>query len=94
MDKRIETQETVKNLKPAMVNGVYRHFKGNLYVVDNIAVHSESAEPMVIYHSKSNPELVWCRPLSMFSSEVDHDKYPEVEQRWRFQYMYREDSEG
>ena len=65
--------------------GRYRHFKGGIYVVTDIAVHSETEEPMVIYHSYDNQQFVWCRPLSMFLSEVDHKKYPDVKQKMRFE---------
>ena len=39
---------------------------------------------MVIYKSVENPDLVWCRPLNMFVSEVDYVKYPDVKQKMRF----------
>ena len=59
--------------------------KGTVYLVTDIAVHSETAEPMVIYKIFDNPDLVWCRPLDMFLSEVDHEKYQEVKQLMRFE---------
>ena len=64
---------------------LYKHFKGNIYVITDIAIHSETKEPMVIYKNFDNPDLVWCRPLSMFMSKVDHEKYPEVKQIMRFE---------
>lgn len=42
---------------------------------------------MVIYKNFGNPYLVWCRPLSMFMSEVDHEKYPDVKQVMRFERL-------
>ena len=72
-------------MKGIMVGCKYRHFKGGIYVATDIAVHSETEEPMVIYHSFYHPERVWCRPLSMFLSEVDREKYPDVEQKMRFE---------
>ena len=85
MDNRLNVQTQVSCMKSAMVGFKYRHFKGSVYLVTDIAVHSETEEPMVIYKNFDNPNLVWCRPLSMFMSEVDHEKYPYVEQLMRFE---------
>lgn len=87
MNNRMNTQAQVNNMKDDIVGLKYRHFKGNIYLVTDIAVHSETAEPMVIYKSVDNPDLVWCRPLDMFISEVDHEKYPDVKQKMRFEKM-------
>lgn len=85
MKIRMDVQTQVNCMKSAMVGFRYRHFKGGVYIVTDIAVHSETAEPMVIYKSFDNPTLVWCRPLNMFMSEVDHEKYPNVKQLMRFE---------
>lgn len=85
MDSRMKVQEEIKSMKKDMKECKYRHFKGNTYIVTDIAVHSETEEPMVIYRSATNPEMTWCRPLSMFLSEVDHEKYPDVKQTMRFE---------
>lgn len=85
MDQRMVSQEAAKEYKEKMVGKKYRHFKGNVYVVVDIAIHSESAEPMVIYKSDHDQSLVWARPLDMFLSEVDREKYPDVTQKYRFE---------
>ena len=85
MDNRINVQNQVNCMKDSMVGCKYRHFKGGIYMVTDIAVHSETEEPMVIYHSCDQPDYVWCRPLSMFLSEVDHEKYQDAEQKMRFE---------
>lgn len=85
MDNRLKVQEQINCMKDGIVGFRYRHFKGNVYVVTDIAVHSENEEPMVIYKSFDNPKNVWCRPLSMFMSEVDHEKYPGIKQVMRFE---------
>ena len=85
MDNRMKVQTQVNCMKKGIVGFRYRHFKGGVYLVTDIAVHSETEEPMIIYKSIDNQELVWCRPLSMFMSEVDHEKYPDVKQLMRFE---------
>ena len=83
MDKRPMRQELAQRYKD-MIGKTYRHFKGDLYEVVDIAVHSENAGVLVIYKSKKDPALVWARPLDMFLSDVDKYKYPLARQDQRF----------
>ena len=85
MDERMNSQSAAEHYKKMMVGKRYKHFKGTIYIVTDIAVHSETAELMVIYKSFDNPGLVWARPMTMFLSEVDHEKYPDVKQTFRFE---------
>lgn len=73
------------------IGGVYRHFKGNLYEVVDFATHSETEETMVIYRALYGERKLWTRPLAMFESEVDHNKYPEITQKYRFEKIETEE---
>ena len=64
---------------------VYRHFKGDYYLVEAVARDSETNADMVIYRKLYGDGGLWVRPLSMFLSKVDRDKYPAVSQEYRFQ---------
>ncbi|WP_294350792.1 DUF1653 domain-containing protein [uncultured Clostridium sp.] len=63
----------------------YKHFKGKLYYVHDIVTHSETREKLVSYQCLYPPYEMFVRPLEMFASKVDREKYPEVDQEYRFE---------
>jgi len=67
------------------INGIYRHFKGDYYLVEDVAVCSETKKEYVVYRSLYGKCGLWIRPKEMFLSEVDHNKYPDVVQKYRFE---------
>jgi hypothetical protein len=77
-------------MREIQIGKKYKHFKGNIYTVIDIVLDSETNnldEPkkVVIYQAEYGEHLKWARPYDMFNSEVDHVKYPDVKQKYRFE---------
>ena len=70
---------------------LWRHFKGSRALVIAVAQHSETGEKLVVYRCMDNSgnsnhkDGIYARPIDMFLSKVDHDKYPDVTQKYRFE---------
>ena len=72
-------------MRELKIHAIYRHFKGNRYYVEGVARNSETGEEMVIYRQLYGEGTLWVRPISMFLSEVDREKYPNAPQKYRFE---------
>lgn len=71
-------------MREIKVGKIYKHFKNTYMEVIAIAKHSETLEDMVVYkHLEDNK--IWVRPLTLFNSLVDKEKYPNVKQEYRFE---------
>lgn len=71
-----------------IIHGIYRHYKGDYYIVESVARHSETGEELVIYRGLyENGKAAYARPKDMFLSEIDPSKIPadQPKQKYRFE---------
>lgn len=80
-------------MRTVKIGEIYRHFKGFTAKVITIASHTETGEKLVIYECTGSSDMsnhingIYARPLDMFLSEVDHEKYPDIKQKYRFELI-------
>ena len=67
------------------IKGIYKHFKGDYYLVEDIAINTETDEQMVIYRALYGENKLYARPYDLFISKVDKEKYPNAGQEYRFE---------
>lgn len=66
-------------------HGVYRHFKGGLYVLEEIAYDADTQGRVVLYRALYGEHRLWARPFEDFFAELDRAKYPQAQQKYRFE---------
>lgn len=76
--------DVVQHFKRELLKPEEKMHNEYLYEILNFAMHTETGEKMVIYKSLTN-HMIFARPYDMFMSEVDHDKYPNVKQKYRLE---------
>ena len=84
-ERRFLPGEIVQHFKRELLSEEERETNKYLYKIIGIALHSETREPLMIYQALYDDGGMYARPLEMFLSEVDHEKYPEVKQVYRFE---------
>lgn len=72
-------------MREIKIKGIYKHFKGDYYLVEEVGKDSDTQDSVVIYRHLYGDGSVCVRPLDDFLSEVDHNKYPTVQQQYRFE---------
>lgn len=81
-------------MRELKIGRVYRHFKGDYYLAEGVAKSSEDGGEYVIYRKLYGDGSLWLRPLSMFLSKVDREKYPDAKQEYRFELQEIESVAG
>lgn len=82
-------------MRELKIGQIYRHFKGKYYVVLDVVNDADSGhddiKQRVIYQALYGERQKWARRFDEFMSEVDHEKYPEIKQKYRFEEVNMED---
>ena len=84
---RFHPGDIVQHFKRELLTEDERATNRYLYRVIGIATHSETREPLMIYEALYGDFGLYARPAAMFCSEVDHEKYPQVKQKYRFEVV-------
>ena len=74
-------------MRDVLVHRIYRHFKGDHYLVEDVARDSETGRECVIYRKLYGDGSLWVRDKAMFLEEVDRAKYPDCAQQYRFELI-------
>ncbi len=67
------------------INGIYKHYKGDQYIVLGVATHSETGEKLVVYRALYGDSRLYVRPYEMFIEKIDKETYPNATQEHRFE---------
>lgn len=85
MKNRFSPGDIVRHFKRELLSEEEKASNKYMYEIIGAAIHSETREPMMVYRPLYDDGGMYVRPLEMFLSEVDHEKYPEVKQKYRFE---------
>jgi len=85
MDARLKPGDTVQHFKRETLSEEERNANVYLYKILDVAEHTETKEPLMIYMALYGDFRTYARPYEMFLSEVDHEKYPDIKQKYRFE---------
>ncbi|MEG1311993.1 MAG: DUF1653 domain-containing protein [Romboutsia sp.] len=83
-----DMQERINEIK-SWKGKMVRHFKGKEYIIVDFAKHTETGEELVIYKALYGDCNVYARPIGMFASKVDKEKYPKAEQDFRLEMIVK-----
>ena len=85
--KYIAARKVILQMNYDLKLGIYKHFKGNKYRVLGKAENTETREIMVIYMALYGDFKIYVRPYEMFMSQTDKEKYPDSDQKLRFEWI-------
>ena len=84
-DREFAPGTKVQHFKREIISDEERAEDKFLYMILGTAIHSETREKMMIYQALYGDKETYVRPYDMFMSEVDHEKYPDIMQKYRFE---------
>lgn len=88
MRKTFEHGDVVRHFKYETLSEEEQRTYKYIYVVLHTATHTETGEQLIVYRPFIQDGTVYVRPLNMFMSKVDKEKYPDIQQEYRFEEMY------
>ena len=86
-NKELQVGDIIKHFKYELCSDEEKNANKYLYIVKGFAMHTETLERLVIYQGLYNPFMTYARPEQMFFNEVDHEKYPDIKQKYRFEVV-------
>ena len=91
-DRKFEFGDIVKHFKRETLseNDNPRYY---LYKIIGDGFETETGEMVMVYQALYWPRYIYVRPYNMFMDEVDHEKYPEIKQKYRFEKVSKEEIE-
>ena len=87
MENRFVSGDVVQHFKRGLLTPEELSAEPEKYLYDVLgtAEHTETGELLMIYRPRYGERKLYARPLEMFLSEVDREKYPDVKQKYRFE---------